>query len=353
MTIKVGIVDDSVVVRSVLEKIIDNEPEFKVVGKSEDVFSARTMIMNVNPDVITLDVEMPKMDGLTFLERLMEHQPMPVVMVSSLTKSTSRKGMEALDKGAVEIVAKPSGDKSDSIHALEDELLTKLKAAYRARNQLLIDRRSQSRQKKNGPDVELSRNHFQAVLIGSSTGGVQALQTIFEELTADLPPLLVVQHMPPVFTEQFSRRLNELSKIRVAEATEGDRVESGQALLAPGDHHMLVRRRNQSGAVKVTLNQDERVHSQRPSVDVLFTNASEKLDPEKILAMVLTGMGKDGRDGCVVLEQKSSTILVQDEASSTVYGMPKQVSQHVKSAREMSLRQIAPFLNEKIFPAAP
>lgn len=341
MVIEVGIVDDSLMVRSTLEKIINGYDDFRVVGTAKDVYEARTMLLEEEPDVLTLDVEMPKMDGISFLKRLMEHHPMPVVMVSSLTKKTSRKGMEALDQGAVDVVAKPSGDKSDSIRALEEELMPKLRAAYRARHSIDKDTLNTSSEDSG---LELEHDAYDLILIGSSTGGVDAIKEIFSDLRNDLPPILIVQHMPPVFTEQFAERINDLSKVDLRQASDRNTAGQGQALLAPGDQHMIVRRVNRSGNARVNLDDSDPIYSQKPSVEKLFQSAAGRVDGN-ILAAVLTGMGKDGRDGAKMLAEEGATILAQDEESSTVYGMPKQVKENVPGANTIALDQIAEVLN--------
>lgn len=345
MTIKVGIIDDSMMVRSALKKMIQSEAEFTVVGTCKDVYEGRSMILNEEPDVITLDVEMPRMDGLTFLERLMEHNPMPVVMVSSLTSKTSRKGMEALEKGAVELVAKPDGDNTNSIQSLHDSLIPKLKAAYQARDQITGPGATAGDDQATQEKINLPEEQYDLILIGSSTGGVEALRTIFEDLSGELPPILIVQHMPPIFTSKFAERLNGLSEPQVSEASDGQTLHTGEACLAPGDMHMAVRRLNSTGKAKVTLTEDSKVHSQRPAVDVLFKSVSHKVSNQNILSIVLTGMGKDGRDGAIELDKKGATILVQNRATSTIYGMPKQVNENVPSAIECPLNDIASLMN--------
>jgi two-component system chemotaxis response regulator CheB len=345
MTIRVGIIDDSLMVRSALEKMIDSESAFTVAGTAEDVYEGRSMLLEEDPDVLTLDVEMPRMDGLTFLEKLMQHQPMPVVMVSSLTSKTSRKGMEALETGAVELVAKPDGDKTNSIQSLRDDLIPKLEAAYRARDQIATNGDVSRHNQTSGNQPDLPEKNYDVILIGSSTGGVKALRTIFENIQGDLPPILIVQHMPPVFTKNFAERLNSLSEPQVSEATDGQTLRSGEACLAPGDKHMAVRRLKGSGNATVTLNEDDKVHSQRPSVDILFESASREMKNQNVLSITLTGMGKDGRDGATALENQGATIVVQDRTSSTIYGMPKQVKENVQSAIECPLEGIASLMN--------
>ncbi len=345
MAIKVGIVDDSSMVRSALGKIVNEDDNLEVVGKSKDVYEARTMIMEENPDVLTLDVEMPKMDGITFLERLMEHQPMPVVMVSSLTDRSSKKGLKALEIGAINVVTKPDGDQSNSIRQLKDELIPKIEAAYRSDSPTSSTAKS-SETPKQSSSVQLPYDRYDAVLIGSSTGGVSTLRTIFDDLSGNLPPVLVVQHMPPVFTSKFAERLDRLSNLTVGESESTDRVHHGEALLAPGDQNLKVVQKKANDAVKVQTSEEPKVHSQRPSVDRLFESAGQNMADATILAIVLTGMGKDGRDGAQKLAERNATILAQDESSCTVYGMPKQVRDNVPSAQTIKLSEIPPLLNE-------
>lgn len=345
MTINVGIIDDSVLVRSTLKKMLDKEPDFSVAGVSKDVYEGRSMILEHDPDVLTLDVEMPKMDGITFLERLMEHHPIPVVMVSSLTQKTSRKGMEALDKGAVEIVPKPDGDRVDSMKSLRDDLLPKLRAAYKARENISRSRDESSSKTSPDEQIELPTSQYDGIIIGSSTGGVKALSKIFKELESDLPPILVVQHMPPVFTKNFADRLNGSSPVSVAEGSGKVIVQEGEALLAPGDQHLEVKRFVREGGIEVQLTDAPKVHSQKPSVDVLFKSACQAMTDQNILSIVLTGMGKDGRDGAIELNDNGATVVVQDRSSSTIYGMPKQVKKNVPSAIECPLQRIPSLMN--------
>lgn len=334
MSIRVGIVDDSVVVRSSLENILGNHPEFEVVGTAGDPFEAREMIFEKEPDVLTLDVEMPRLDGLTFLERIMEHKPMPVVMVSSLTQKTSRKGLKALELGAVEVIGKPSGDKSDSIRDLEEELVRTLKAAAEAQ----LDSGAR-RRKDRGGRVELP-SRVDAILIGSSTGGTKALRKVFKDLQVGLPPILICQHMPEVFTRQFAKHLDERSPLEVWEAEDGDRVETSQAVVAPGDHHLVVTGRG----VRVGLDDGDKRCHQRPAVNPLFETAASVLG-KRALGVVMTGMGKDGREGAIKLAEKGGTLLVQSEQSCTVYGMPQQVKNAVPEAMDVDLDDIAMVLN--------
>ena len=339
MVTKVGIVDDSVIARTVLEDIIDSEPGFKVVGKAGDPFQAREMIFDNKPDILTLDVEMPRLDGISFLKSLMENFPLPVIMVSSLTERSSKKGMRALELGAVDIVCKPQGDSRDSLRSLKDDLIPKLKAAAKA-----DVKKIEKKEKKKKKELSISLpSRVDGIVIGSSTGGTKALRKIFKDLPRGLPPILICQHMPPVFTTHFSKGLNELSDLKVREAKSKDKVKSGEVLLAPGDYHMVISGRAKSSGIPVELTEDAEVNFQRPAVDPLFSTAAKYLK-DKVVSITLTGMGKDGRNGAKDLEQAGATILVQDEETSTVYGMPKQVKNNVKSAQEFALQDLASIL---------
>lgn len=360
--IRVGIVDDSAMVRTILKRIIEQEKGFKVVGSTGDVYAARSMILQEKPDVLTLDVEMPGMDGLEFLERLMTHYPIPVIMVSSLTTRSSVKGIRALELGAVEVVGKPRGDSPDSIRALKDELIAKLRIAARANIPPPMKRMQAAREKTTSKtarhptipssdwkvtDVKASlplNESIDAIVIGSSTGGILALRTIFSDLPRGLPPLFIVQHMPATFTKRFAQHLNQITEIDVREAQDNDYASRSDALIAPGNYHMLIHRKDISGRIKVRLEQSPKIHYQRPAVDPLFISAAEKLG-KRVLALVLTGMGKDGLKGSIALSKVGGTILVQDEKSCTVYGMPAQVKKNIDSALEVPLSKIASVLS--------
>ena len=346
MVTKVGIVDDSVIARSVLEEIINSDPEFEVVGKAGDPYKAREMIFKKKPDVLTLDVEMPRLDGISFLKSLMENYPLPVIMVSSLTQSNSKKGIRALELGAVDVVGKPAGDSRDSIKALSDDLLPKLHAAAEANVKPLKVEEKRAEKEKEEIDVSLPST-VDLIVIGSSTGGTKALREIFEYMHPDLPPILICQHMPPLFTTHFSKGLNEISQLSVREAKEKDRVSSGEVLLAPGDYHMVVSARGSSRGVPVELNQEEEINFQRPAVDPLFETAASYFN-NKLLGIVLTGMGKDGRDGAKHISEAGGTVLYQDEASCSVFGMPKQVKENVPAAQEVRLADIPKLLDRLV-----
>ncbi|MFB6345891.1 MAG: chemotaxis-specific protein-glutamate methyltransferase CheB [bacterium] len=339
MVTTVGILDDSIIVRSALEKIIDSDPEFRVVGKAADPFKAREMILDEDPDVLTLDVEMPKLDGLTFLERIMEHHPMPVVMVSSLTESTTRKGMKALELGAVDVVGKPSGDTRDSIQTLKEDLLPKLKAAARVSNGSgSVARAGQIEETSETTSVDITGT-VNLIVIGASTGGTNVLLEIFRNLPEGLPPIMITQHMPPVFTGQFSDHLDQESEISVFEADEDGYVNRSEAVLAEGNRHLVVDGKPRGERVHYSTTDGEKVCFQRPAVDPLFESAASH-GKDSVLGIVLTGMGKDGLQGSKAIAGAGGTILVQDEASCTVYGMPKQVKNNIAAAQEIPLDEI-------------
>ncbi|MFB6356860.1 MAG: chemotaxis response regulator protein-glutamate methylesterase [bacterium] len=344
MVSRVLIVDDSVIARSALKQIISEHPDFEVIGTAADPFEAREMIIDDDPDMLTLDVEMPRLDGLTFLERIMEHHPMPVVMVSSLTESTSRKGMKALEMGAVDVVGKPAGDTRDSIKSLKEDLIPKLEAAARA--SLGAQRGTTSDESEKGPDIDLP-DEVNLIVFGASTGGTKAMLKVFRELPEGLPPIMIAQHMPETFTKQFAAHLDEEASFPVFEAEEEGYVDRSEAVLAQGDRHLLVDGKPRGGRVHYTTNQEEEVCFQRPAVDPLFESAA-RFGNGNVVGVVLTGMGKDGREGSKALSDAGSPVIVQDEESCTVYGMPKQVKENVATAQEVSLDQIADVLSRVI-----
>ncbi len=339
MTVKVGIIDDSLIVRSKLTKIINSEPGFEVVGSAENPFAGRELVLNEKPDVLTLDVEMPRLDGLTFLERLMDNYPLPVVMVSSFTSKTSEKGLKALELGAVEVVHKTAGDSASSIDSLEEELISKLRIA--------ADARPGKETKISSSEAgDISDQNFpeeiELLVIGASTGGTRVLLNLFDEVPAETPPILICQHMPPLFTANFSSHLNERAKIEVREGGGKETVPDSVALLAPGDRHLAVRSGLNSNGVPVETTGEEKVNYQRPAVDVLFRSAAKYVG-EGVTGVILTGMGKDGVKGSEKLAQAGGNIIVQDADSSTVPGMPGRVKEAVDSAREFNPEQLVAF----------
>lgn len=323
---RVLIVDDSALIRRMLTEIINRERDLEVVGSAPDPLVARDMIKQLNPDVLTLDVEMPKMDGLEFLEKLMKLRPMPVVMISSLTERGSEQTLRALELGAVDFVAKPKLDIQAGLHDYAEEITAKLRVAARARIKKLAST-STFATASNSADVVLPaiRSHSgsteKVIVIGSSTGGTEALKEVLMRLPADAPAVLVAQHMPAGFTKSFAQRLNGLCRIEVKEAVTGERVLPGHAYIAPGHSHLLLKR---SGANYMTeLSDGPPVNRHRPSVDVLFRSAANA-GGKNIIGVMLTGMGKDGAAGMLEMRNAGSTNFAQDEATCVVYGMPRE-----------------------------
>jgi two-component system chemotaxis response regulator CheB len=304
--------------RQLLTQILASDPELEVVGTAGDPFVAREKIKALNPDVLTLDIEMPRMDGLTFLEKLMRGHPMPVVMISSLTDKGADTTFRALSLGAIDYVSKPKVDVSNGTIEQANEILAKVKAAARARVRLPSKQTSPAT--PSGKTYHFSATH-KVVAIGSSTGGTEALKDLLSPLPADFPGIVIVQHMPETFTRQFSERLDSLCKIRVKEAQDGDHILPGHALLAPGGHHMTVVRRGMEYGVHVY--RGERVNLHMPSVDVLFSSCARNMG-KNALGVILTGMGADGAKGMLEMKQAASFNIAQDESTCVVFGMPRE-----------------------------
>jgi two-component system chemotaxis response regulator CheB len=351
MAIKVLIIDDSALIRSLLSVIINKQPDMEVVGTAPDPLVAREKIKALNPDVLTLDVEMPKMDGLAFLEKLMRLRPMPVVMVSSLTEKSSAITLHALELGAFDFVTKPKVDIQNGLLEYAEELTDKIRAAAKARLRPAAVKTAATSQvtQKNSADVVLAAEHRsfstteKIILLGASTGGTEALKEFLVDMPADSPGILITQHMPETFTKTFAKRLDGLCRISVKEAEHGERVLPGHAYLAPGNRHLLLKR---SGANYITeLSDGPPVSRHRPSVDVLFRSAANCAGKNAI-GIIMTGMGDDGAAGMLEMYQAGAHTLAQDEASCVVFGMPKEaiargaVSEVVPLA-EMSRRLFA------------
>jgi two-component system chemotaxis response regulator CheB len=323
--IKVLVVDDSALIRSVMKEIINRENDMECVGAAPDPLVAREMIKQLNPDVLTLDVEMPKMDGLDFLERLMRLRPMPVLMVSTLTERGSDITFRALELGATDFVSKPKLDIARGMEEYGIQITDKIRATAQARV-----RKAAAQpviQEKYSADAILPSvagrfaSTEKLIIIGASTGGTEAIKEILTRLPADAPGVLVAQHMPEHFTKSFADRLNTLCKISVKEAEHNERILPGHAYIAPGHSHLLLKR---SGANYMTkLDQGELVNRHRPSVDVLFRSAAN-VAGANALGVILTGMGKDGVQGLLEMKQAGSYTIAQDEASCVVFGMPKE-----------------------------
>lgn len=319
--IKVLIVDDSAIVRKLLSEALSAEPDIEVVGVAPDPYVAREKILRLNPDVLTLDIEMPRMDGLTFLKKVMQYRPMPVIVISSLGQASSRAALEALQVGAVEVLAKPGGPYS--VGDLKDDLPRKIRAAAGARLGALkpVAPAASSRPALPPAPVPSVRRSDSLILIGASTGGTEAIREVLCALPADCPPIVIVQHIPAVFSRAFADRLDSICSLRVREASENDVVEAGLALIAPGNYHMRLRRAVDHH--RVTLDDGPRVCYQRPAVNVLFESAEPYAGPN-VTAVLLTGMGSDGAQGMLRLKRAGAHTIAQDEASCVVFGMPRE-----------------------------
>jgi two-component system chemotaxis response regulator CheB len=317
--IRVLIVDDSAVARRSIREALSQDSEIEVVDVACDAYVAREKILKLQPDVITLDLEMPRMDGLTFLRILNEHHPMPVVVVSALTPRGSAKAMEALAAGAVDVVGKPNG--SQTLGEVAHQLAYHVKAAARAR---LRPHRPEASVAAPPPVSEsIPPGEFSArrvILIGASTGGVEALRFLLPQLPAGLPPIAVVQHIPANFSRSMAEHLNKLCPFEVREACEGDELHRGLCLVAPGDFHMALVR--YGPGYRVRLTQSPPVHHCRPAVDVLFRSAAEHAGAQAVAAL-LTGMGSDGARGMQALRAAGARTLAEHEDSCVVYGMPQ------------------------------
>jgi two-component system, chemotaxis family, protein-glutamate methylesterase/glutaminase len=315
---KVLIVDDSSLMRQLLTQILSSDPELEVIGTAGDPFVAREKIKSLHPDVLTLDIEMPRMDGLTFLEKLMRGHPMPVVMISSLTDRGAETTLRALSLGAVDYIAKPKLDVSNGTIEQASDIIAKVKGAAKVRVRGLDARETIPAALPAGYHITATHK---VVAIGASTGGTEALKDLLSALPPDFPGLVMVQHMPEAFTRPFSERLNSLCRIHVQEAKDGDRILPGHALLAPGGHQMQVVRHGMEYAVRVY--RGERVNRHLPSVDVLFSSCARQLGKNAI-GVLLTGMGADGAKGMLEMKVAEAHTIAQDEATCVVFGMPRE-----------------------------
>ncbi|HOK06721.1 MAG TPA: chemotaxis response regulator protein-glutamate methylesterase [Syntrophales bacterium] len=334
--IKVLIVDDSAIVRKIFTEELAKYPDIEVVGSAPDPFVARDKIVNLNPHVITLDIEMPRMDGLTFLRKLMKYHPVPTVVVSSLTKEGSSLTLEALEIGAVDVIAKPGG--SYSVGDMSAQLVEKIRAAARARFIVPHQRNVGSAAAAVEAPQALSQTTNKIIAIGASTGGTEAIKAVLTKLPHNSPGVVIVQHMPANFTAAFAERLNNLCRINVREARDNDTVVPGTALLAPGNYHMLLRR---SGArYYVEVKTGPMVHHQRPAVDVLFKSVA-KYAGANAVGVILTGMGADGAEGLKEMKNMGAATIAQDEKSCVVFGMPKEAIKLGAADRVVPLDNIA------------
>jgi two-component system, chemotaxis family, protein-glutamate methylesterase/glutaminase len=333
--IRVLIVDDSAVVRKVFSAELSKERGIEVIGTAPDPYVARDKIVQLKPDVITLDVEMPRMDGLTFLKKLMKHYPIPVIIVSSLTQKGGAMAMDALASGALEVICKPTA--AYSVGDMSVQLANKIRAVAHVD----MHRQPQAQQTVSpGPlsSAALSQTTNKIIAIGASTGGTEAIKTVLMGMPPNAPGIVIVQHMPAQFTTSFAERLDSLCQIRVKEADNGDSVVNGTALLAPGNYHMLLKR---SGArYYVEIKTGPMVHHQRPAVDVMFRSVSKTAGANAV-GIQLTGMGADGAAGLLEMKNAGAKTIAQDEKSCVVFGMPKEAIKRGAADRVVTLNDIS------------
>ena len=349
--IRVLVVDDSAVVRKLASDALSADPEIEVVGTAVDPYVARDRIVELSPDVLTLDLEMPRMDGLTFLRLLMEQRPTPVVVLSSLSQTGSNYALEALRLGAVDILGKPCG--SYSFGDLGPQLVAKVKAAAHARLRPLPAGQhatpSPAPAPRPAPPTATTQayrsrglNPRSVILLGASTGGTEALRDVLTGLPANLPGIAIVQHIPATFSKAFADRLNTLCQMEVREAVDGDRLTPGLALIAPGNFHMLLHWTGDHYTVRVTGG--PQIWHQRPAVDMLFKSAVDCGAAPYATAGILTGMGRDGAEGLLRLREKGANTFAQDESSCGVYGMPKAAWENGAAQLQLPLDRISTYL---------
>ena len=353
--IKILVVDDSALIRSLMSKIINSQEDMETVATAADPFIARDQIRKYSPNVITLDIEMPKMDGIEFLEKIMRLRPTPVIMMSAANQQDTDTTFRALELGAVDFMTKPTLDISQGMIDYANEIADKIRAAHAARSRL--NRLSSSRSPMQQPspvaqipeetvmsspaDRIFSNSHASAeklVLIGSSTGGTEAIRVVLEQMPQNSPAILITQHMPAGFTKSFADRLNQLCKITVKEAVDGERILPGHAYIAPGDKHLMLGRNGTSYICR--LSGSEPVNRHRPSVEVLFRSGQE-VSPQNIVGVMLTGMGKDGAKAMADMKKAGSYNICQDEASCVVFGMPREAIALGAADEVVPLDQIA------------
>ncbi len=349
--IKVLIVDDSAIVRKLLTEALTGHADIEVVGTAPDPYIARDKILSLHPDVVTLDIEMPRMDGLTFLKRLARYHPIPVIVISSLAQASSQSALEAMRSGAVHVLAKPGGPYS--VGELRLDLAHHVRAAAEAgaRRRLTPpapvpcdDHAAPASTSKPCP-IFKGASPDSLIAIGASTGGTEALQHVLVQLPENIPAIVIAQHIPAGFSLAFANRLNQLCKFEVKEAVDGDLAQPGRALIAPGDFHMLIRK-NGPG-YRAVVKTGPRVCYQRPSVDVLFDSVADAAGG-KAIGVILTGMGNDGAHGLLQMKQKGARTLAQDEASCVVFGMPREAIQlgavdHILPLKDMARGILAQF----------
>ncbi len=350
--IKVLIIDDSALIRQLLQEILSRDPSIEVVGTAADPLIAREKIKQLSPDVLTLDIEMPKMDGITFLKNLMRLRPMPVIMISSLTEAGADVTLEALEIGAIDFIPKPKVDVAERIQDYANDIINKIKIASVARvrtfkgnreipsasEKLSADAVLAKGSRLSGQSKQFLKTTGKIIAIGSSTGGTEAIKEILLKMPVTAPAIVISQHIPAAFSASFSRRMNACSAMTVYEAKDGQQILPGHVYIAPGSHHLIVEK---SGARYVCrLNDGPRVNRHKPSVDVMFRSVSQNVGPNAVGA-ILTGMGDDGARGMKEMHDVGSSTIAQDEKSSVVWGMPGEAVKHGGVDHVLSLDQIA------------
>jgi len=339
--IKVLICDDSALVRQILRSVLDSDPQIEVVGAAENPIIARTMIKELNPDVLTLDIEMPEMDGLSFLEKIMALRPMPVVMISSLTQKGTAQTLRALELGVCDVIGKPTYDLQANFGSMSLEIISKVKVAATAKI------RTASKNIRELSADRISKPAIDLIAIGASTGGVVAIKEIIPLLPKNCPPIVLVQHMPEGYTAGFAERLDKGSRMKVVESAPGMVVEAGHVYIAHGGSHLRLRK--EGAKLKIIHGDDETVSGHKPSVDALFQSVLEEVRG-KILAVILTGMGRDGARGMLELRRKGALTIGQSEDSCVVYGMPRVAKEVGGVEEEIPLSKIATAIENRCWP---
>ena len=355
--IQVLVVDDSAVVRQSLTAILESDPQIEVMGTAADPLIAVKKIMKQIPDVITLDIEMPRMNGLTFLRKIMSQHPIPVVVISSLTQEGTEVAMKALEYGASEIIGKPAMNAAQFFHDSKITICDAVKAASQAKlSRLKISSPPQATvvKPKYSADIMLERGSLlsriadteKIIVLGASTGGTEAIRLLLKSLPPRMPGIAIVQHMPEGFTRSFANSLNNNSELEVKEAEDGDRLYQGRVLIAPGNYHMLLKRIGKEYSVEVK--KGPLVNRHRPSVDVLFRSAA-RYAGQNATGILLTGMGADGAKGLLELKEAGALTVAQDQASSVVYGMPKEAAKLGAASEILGIDELAPYFIKHFF----
>ena len=351
-SVRVLVVDDSALMRQLLTALLNSDPEIEVVGSAMDAYVARDKIKQLKPDVLTLDVEMPKMDGLSFLSNLMRLHPMPVVMVSSLTEKNAEVTMRALELGAVDFVAKPKIDLAHTLSDCAEEITSKVRAAARARvDKLNISTNGSDKSRTTGNANVVSkaignyRTTDKVIAIGASTGGTEAIKDVLVRLDPDCPGIVITQHIPPVFSRSFANRMNQISSLVVCEAEDGQQIRPGHAFIAPGDQHLSVIK--DGARYRCKLDSNPPVNRHRPAVDVLFDSVAETA-AHNAVGVILTGMGKDGAKGMKHMHDAGAATIAQDERTSVIWGMPSAAIQEGGVDKVVALDKIAGEMTELI-----